>query len=137
MARIGGRDTKPELLLRSALHRRGYRFRVNDRRYPGSPDIVLPRYGAVIFVHGCFWHAHDCALGVLPATRTEFWADKFARNRARDARVRETLETSGWRVLEVWECAWRGAGSRSHDEVVDEAVTWLENQSKSREISSV
>lgn len=126
MARIRGRDTKPELALRAALHARGLRFRANDRRILGTPDLVFPRYRAVVFVHGCFWHGHDCRLGVVPSTRTEFWIDKFKRNRARDVRVRVELESEGWRVLEVWECSWRGQPAGAHAELVDTVERWLE-----------
>lgn len=105
MARIKGMDTRPEALLRSALHRAGYRFRKNDRRLPGAPDIVLPRYHTVIFVHGCFWHGHrGCKDFVWPKTRTDFWRNKIMSNRRRDVENRKRLEADGWQVIEVWEC---------------------------------
>ena len=105
MARFKGKDTKPELLVRRALHAMGYRFRLHRRDLPGSPDIVLPRHLTIIFVHGCFWHQHEgCAVGKLPRTRQNFWSEKFTKNRERDAKVKAALEASGWRVLTIWEC---------------------------------
>lgn len=105
MAAIRGRDTKPELIVRRIAHRLGYRFRLHRRDLPGRPDLVLPRHRAVIFVHGCFWHQHNCRYGrVEPATRAEFWKKKRAENVARDVRNVRALRTCGWRVLVVWEC---------------------------------
>jgi DNA mismatch endonuclease (patch repair protein) len=108
MSRIRGRDTKPELLVRSLLHRLGYRFRLHRRDLPGTPDIVLPKYQTVIFVHGCFWHRHpDCRYAYTPKSRVEFWKEKFAANVHRDAKNRRALEQAGWQVLVVWECELR------------------------------
>lgn len=105
MAAIRGRDTKPELIVRSIVHRLGYRFRLHRRDLPGRPDLVLPRHRVVIFVHGCFWHQHDCRYGrVVPATRAEFWKKKRDDNVARDVRNIKALRTNGWHVLVVWEC---------------------------------
>lgn len=105
MSRIRGKDTKPEILLRSLLHRRGFRFRLHVPGLPGKPDIVLPRYRTVIFVHGCFWHRHEwCSNATMPKTRTEFWTKKFLKTVERDARKQAELEALGWQVLTVWEC---------------------------------
>lgn len=112
MANIRGRDTKPEVLVRRMLHGAGYRFRLHDRLMPGRPDIVLPKYRVAIFVHGCFWHRHEgCRLSTTPATRPEFWRDKFASNVERDARNMESLVSSGWRVATIWECSLKEKGS--------------------------
>ncbi|MCW1401600.1 DNA mismatch endonuclease Vsr [Novosphingobium sp. MW5] len=109
MAGIRGRNTRPEVLLRKALHAAGFRFRLHDRHLPGRPDIVLPRYRAVILVHGCFWHRHEgCPLTTTPATRVQFWEEKFAGNVARDARDAALLAGAGWRIGVVWECGLRG-----------------------------
>ena len=124
MSGIRGRNTKPEILIRSLLHRRGFRFRLDARDLPGRPDIVLPRYRAVIFVHGCFWHGHDCHLFKWPQTRPEFWRDKISRNRANDARAQAALLDADWRVATVWECALRGA-NRDLDGVLQRLVDWL------------
>lgn len=110
MSGIRGRNTKPEILIRSLLHRHGFRFRLHVRDLPGKPDIVLPRYHAVVFVHGCFWHGHDCPLFKWPETRPYFWREKIGRNQANDNRAKEALLANGWRVGIVWECALRGAG---------------------------
>ncbi|WP_024880398.1 very short patch repair endonuclease [Methylosinus sp. LW3] len=105
MSRIRGRDTEPEVKLRSLLHRAGYRFRLHGRKLPGRPDIVLPRYRTTIFVHGCFWHRHEgCSNATTPSTRPEFWKVKFERNVARDRANAERLSDLGWRVIVVWEC---------------------------------
>lgn len=108
MAGIRGKDTKPELALRQALHARGFRYRLHSQKVHGRPDLVLPKHCAVVFVHGCFWHRHNgCRYATTPATRPEFWQAKFETNVARDIAVRTTLLESGWRVATVWECALR------------------------------
>ena len=105
MSRIRGKDTKPELALRSLLHRNGYRFRLHDRRLPGSPDIVLPKHHTVIFVNGCFWHRHEgCSKAYTPSSRREFWSGKFDATVERDAKKSVQLKEQGWKVLTVWEC---------------------------------
>lgn len=130
MSRIRGRDTKPELMLRSGLHARGLRFRLHRKNLPGCPDLVFPRFRAVVFVHGCFWHGHDCPMFKLPATRAEFWAKKIGGNRTRDAHARVDLAEAGWRTLVVWECALRGPSRRLVDSVLDEIVGWLNTEEK-------
>ena len=108
MASIRGKNTKPELLLRKALHGSGFRFRLHDPKMPGRPDIVLRRWNAVIFVHGCFWHRHiGCRYSTNPATRSEFWQEKFAANIAQDFRNQAQLHQCGIRIGTVWECALR------------------------------
>jgi len=105
MSRIRGRDTGPELHLRSLLHRAGFRFRLHAKKLSGRPDIVLPKYRTAIFVHGCFWHRHPgCRNATTPSTRAEFWQEKFDSNVRRDARNRADLEAAGWAVITVWEC---------------------------------
>lgn len=105
MSRIRSKDTKPEILVRSYLFSRGLRFRKNDKRYPGSPDIVLPKYKTTVFVHGCFWHLHDgCKYAVMPKSNVEFWKNKLYRNKERDKHNEKELEEMGWNVIIVWEC---------------------------------
>lgn len=104
MAGIKGKNTKPEIVVRKALHAQGYRFRLHDKKLPGKPDIVLPKYKTVIFVHGCFWHKHDCKHFKWPKTRPEFWREKIEGNVARDKKHAEELITLGWNVKVVWEC---------------------------------
>lgn len=108
MSRIRSRDTRPEILVRRLVHRLGYRFRLHQARLPGRPDLVLPRHGRVIFVHGCFWHCHNCRYGsVKPAANAEFWEKKRAGNVDRDQRNQRLLKELGWDVLVVWECSTR------------------------------
>lgn len=109
MAGIRARNTKPEILIRSLLHASGCRFRLHVDALPGKPDIVLPKYKAVVFVHGCFWHGHGCRFFRWPATRPEFWRTKIERNRANDEKAMAALLAAGWRVAIVWECAIRAA----------------------------
>lgn len=105
MSQVKGRDTGPEKIVRSLLHRMGYRFRVQRADLPGKPDVVLPKYRTVIFVHGCFWHRHTgCKRTTMPATNFDYWNQKFERNVARDAQNKAKLESEGWHVLVVWEC---------------------------------
>lgn len=105
MSRIRGRDTKPEMIVRSLVHQMGFRFRLHRRDLPGCPDLVLPRHRKVIFVHGCFWHLHRCRYGrVTPRTNAEFWQQKRAGNAARDQRNIRRLRRDGWKVLVIWEC---------------------------------
>lgn len=126
MSGIGPKDTKPELLIRRGLHAMGYRYRLHDRSLPGRPDLVFPSRRAVIFIHGCFWHGHDCSLFRWPGTRPEFWRAKISGNIARDARVRGELLERGWRVLDVWECTLRGRERQSPEAVLAECAAFLE-----------
>ena len=124
MSRIRNRDTRPEILIRRLLHSLGFRFRLCAKDIPGKPDIVLPKYRAVLFVHGCFWHGHSCVLYRTPKTRQEFWKSKIARNRKNDTRVLELLKEDGWRIGLIWECAIRLPNS-DHDKVVRKIHQWL------------
>lgn len=104
MQAVRGKDTTPELLIRSTLHRLGFRFRLHRSDLPGTPDIVLPGLKSVVFVNGCFWHGHECARGALPASNREFWERKITKNRERDHRTEAQLQKDGWRVLTIWQC---------------------------------
>lgn len=105
MSRIRGKDTKPELQLRSLLHRSGFRFRLHDTKLPGKPDIVLRRYNTAIFVNGCYWHRHEgCSNATMPKSRTEFWREKFQKTIERDRKNEQKLVQAGWCVITVWEC---------------------------------
>lgn len=128
MSAIRSQNTKPELLLRSGLHRSGFRFRIHVRELPGTPDIVFPRYNAVLLAHGCFWHGHDCHLFKLPSTRQQFWRTKIERNRLADARVISALTELGWRVGVVWECALKGRTRLSLDAVIGACTDWLRGE---------
>lgn len=123
MAGIKGTNTKPELLLRRALHARGFRFRIHEKRLPGKPDIVLPKWRVAIQVHGCFWHRHEgCTKASNPGTNVAFWQEKFAANVARDQEKVEALLAMGWRVLIVWECS---IGSAMPEHVVDKVTAFV------------
>lgn len=125
MAAIRGADTKPEMIIRRGLHARGFRFRLHDRKLPGRPDLILPKHSAVIFVNGCFWHGHDCALFNWPKTREEFWRAKIGSNVARDRISAEALNRAGWRVGVVWECALKGRQRRPVADILDAVSRWL------------
>lgn len=125
MAGIKGRDTKPELVLRRGLHARGFRFRLHDRTLPGRPDLVFPKYRAVIFAHGCFWHGHNCHLFKWPQTRKKFWFKKIHRNKANDERTLDALSKGGWRVAIIWECALKGRQRLDEKDIFDRCARWL------------
>ncbi|MGA1831231.1 very short patch repair endonuclease [Rhizobium wenxiniae] len=127
MAGIRGKNTKPELTLRRGLHAAGFRFRLHDRTLPGKPDIVFPRYRAVLFAHGCFWHGHDCHLFKWPSSRPDFWQAKIHRNREVDALASAALEEAGWRQGIVWECALKGKARLPIETVLSECAAWLKS----------
>jgi DNA mismatch endonuclease (patch repair protein) len=134
MAAIRNKNTKPEMLLRSALHRAGIRFRTTSP-LPGKPDLTLRKYKATIFVHGCFWHRHDCPYFKQPVNNAAFWREKLARNVARDKKVTDALRAMGWRQLIVWECAIRGKGRLPLQELVQRICDWLASDDATGEIS--
>lgn len=126
MSGIRGKDTKPELLIRRGLHARGFRFRLHCKDVPGNPDICFRSRKAAIFVHGCFWHMHECQLFKWPSTRPEFWREKIGGNRARDIRSEAARKLMGWRSLIIWECALKGRAKLELDEVVCLAAEWVQ-----------
>ena len=134
MSGIRGRDTKPEMIIRKGLHARGYRYRLHSRALPGKPDLVFPSRKAAIFVHGCFWHGHDCPLFKWPSTRADWWRAKIEGNRDRDQFVRAELAGMGWRQLRVWECALKGRQRRDPDDLLDVVATWLDGCEPDAEI---
>lgn len=120
MSRIKGRDTKPELVIRSMLHRLGFRFKLSDRSLPGRPDIVLPKYKVVIFINGCFWHRHSgCKHATTPKSRAEFWNDKFEQNQERDKKNLTALKKSGWMPITVWECEIKTDATAAVSRIID------------------
>ena len=125
MSGIKGRDTIPELLIRRGLHARGFRYRLHGVGLPGKPDLVFPKFKAVILVNGCFWHCHNCHLFKWPSTRKAFWAEKIKNNAKRDTRNIEACEHMGWKVLVIWECALKGKTRRPLSEVVNTTANWL------------
>lgn len=134
MSCVGQKDTGPETLLRSALHKAGLRYRLHDRKLPGSPDLVFPRFRAVIFVHGCYWHSHGCYKSTVPKSRREFWEDKFSANRERDERNVALLRKARWRVLTVWECTLVGKHAQLAGSVASRVRAWLEGTDVEGEI---
>ena len=125
MAAIRGRDTKPELIIRKGLHARGFRFRLHGRDLRGTPDLIFPKYQALIWVHGCFWHGHDCPMFHWPKSREEFWQAKISSNRERDADTRAAARAAGWRCGMAWECALKGRGRLPPGQVIDSLACWL------------
>lgn len=130
MSGIRAANTNPELVIRSALHRAGFRFSLQGRSLPGRPDIVFRKHNAVTFVHGCFWHGHKCALFKWPESRADFWRKKINSNRRRDKKVVGALHRAGWRVAIVWECSIKGRQRRTTMQIAATFSTWLLNSRK-------
>lgn len=125
MAAIRGSHTKPELLVRKAMHAAGLRYRLHVKQLPGRPDLVFPKHRAVVFVNGCFWHQHDCHLFKWPGTRRDFWHEKIGRNAANDEKVVAILLETGWRVAIVWECALKGRTRLDETEAMQRLAGWV------------
>jgi DNA mismatch endonuclease (patch repair protein) len=137
MSAIRSKDTRPEMLIRRGLHGRGYRYSLHHKLLPGHPDIVLRKYKAVVFVHGCFWHGHECRLFRWPATRKDFWRSKILRNREVDSAATSDLLSAGWRIVTVWECALKGPNKRPVDAVLDSIESILESDTVHEEIAGI
>ena len=135
MSGIRGKDTKPELLIRKSLHARGFRYRLHDSKLPGKPDLAFPRYKAVIEIHGCFWHGHDCHLFKWPSSRKAFWKGKITGNMERDRKNHAALEQLGWRILTIWECALKGRTRKPLDDVIEQTASWLRSGKSNSEIT--
>jgi DNA mismatch endonuclease, patch repair protein len=125
MSRIRSKDTKPEMIIRRGLYRKGLRYRLHVPGMPGKPDLVFPKYKAIVLVNGCFWHGHDCHLFKWPSSRVEFWRDKITENRKRDVKNRHKLLEQGYRILVIWECTLKGKYSYSEEEIINLAYNWL------------
>ncbi len=124
MSRIKGKDTKPEIIVRKYLFSEGFRFRKNDKRYPGKPDIILPRYKTAIFVHGCFWHRHNgCKMATMPKSNTDFWTEKFNKNIYNDQKHVAELTQMGWRVIIIWECEIKNNFNETMRRIISEIYT--------------
>lgn len=137
MSGIQGKDTKPEIRIRTAIHKRGFRYRLHVASLPGKPDLVFPKYRAVIQINGCFWHGHDCHLFKWPSTRPEFWGGKITGNQERDIKNIAELKKLGWKVLIIWECALKGRKKLDFDELIKKIATWLVENTSSSEIRGV
>lgn len=125
MSGIKGKNTRGEIAIRKSLHKLGFRYQLHRKDLPGKPDLVFPKHHAVIFVNGCFWHAHHCHLFTWPSSRAEFWRDKIGGNRIRDERNVAACIHKGWKVLVIWECALKGKTRRNIHEVIHTAGNWL------------
>jgi DNA mismatch endonuclease (patch repair protein) len=134
MSGIRSKDTKPELLVRRGLHALGLRYRLHAKDIPGTPDLVLAKYRAAIFVHGCFWHGHDCHLFKWPSTRAAFWRAKISRNHTKDAETSIELAEAGWRRAVVWECALKGRDKVPLERVILQLSKWLQSNAAQCEI---
>lgn len=134
MSGIQGKNTKPELIIRKALFKKGYRYNLHDKRLPGKPDIVLPKYNAVIFINGCFWHKHNCHLFKWPSTNAKFWKTKINRNVEVDQLNYKQLKKDGWYILTIWECALKGKTKRPLEDVINSTIYWLEYESRDKQI---
>ncbi|WP_189530659.1 very short patch repair endonuclease [Paludibacterium paludis] len=134
MSGIKNKDTKPEVFVRKALHARGFRYRLHVKNIPGKPDLVFPKYKALVFINGCFWHGHDCHYFKLPSTRTAFWQKKIESNRQRDSRQLTANRAAGWKTLVVWECAIRGAARTAHETLVKLICDWLTMENEDKQI---
>lgn len=130
MSGIRGKDTKPEIFLRRALHRRGFRFRLHVSDLPGKPDLVFPKFRAVVFAHGCFWHRHECHLFKWPKSREQFWREKIRRNADNDTRILKALLDMGWRVGIVWECALKGRAKLDEVQTIERLSNWLSSEDR-------
>lgn len=130
MAGIRGKNTKPEMTIRRGLHAKGFRYLLHDKRLPGKPDLVFPKHRAVIFVHGCFWHGHDCHLFKWPKTRKGFWRAKIERNREIDQVAIASLRSLGWRYGAVWECAIKGRARLPEERIVEKLESWLRSSAQ-------
>jgi len=137
MSGIRGKNTRPEMVVRKALFKYGFRYRLHDPSLPGKPDIVLPKYRAIILVNGCFWHGHGCHLFKWPKTRHEFWKKKITGTVERDRKNLVKYHELGWRVLVIWECALKGKYRLSGNEVFNLAARWLRSGTEDLEISGV
>ncbi len=137
MSGIQGKDTKPEIIVRKALHGRGFRYRLHVKSLPGKPDLIFPKYNAVLQVNGCFWHGHNCHLFKWPSTRADFWRNKILGNKERDAKNKFELEKLGWRVLTIWECAVKGKHRQPIDILIEQIAEWLVLKKNSNEVRGI
>lgn len=135
MSGIRGKNTRPEIAVRKEMFRRGYRYRLHVKELPGKPDFMFPRFRGAVFVHGCFWHGHDCPLFRLPSTRPEFWKAKIDRNRENDAKAVDALLALEWRVAVIWECSVKGRRGQGIIAVADKLESWLKGKDSSLTVS--
>lgn len=135
MANVKSKNTRLELVIRKGLHKLGFRYQLHRKDLPGKPDLVFPKFQAVIFINGCFWHAHNCHIFKWPSSRSEFWKNKIGANRVRDELNIQACITLGWKVLVIWECALKGKTRRNLNEVLHTTANWLLYDNQSAEIT--
>jgi DNA mismatch endonuclease (patch repair protein) len=135
MSGIHDKDTRPELKIRSALHKLGYRYKLHDKHIPGKPDLVLPKYNAAILIHGCFWHPHNYHLFKWLLTRPEYWKEKISGNKKRDERNLQALKEMGWSILIIWECALKGKNKLDFGSTIKSISDWLKSSNQYAEIT--
>ncbi len=135
MAAIRAKNTKPELAVRRGLHALGFRYLLHSARFPGKPDILLPKYQAVLWLNGCFWHGHNCPDGRIPTSRADYWGPKISRTRERDKKAIEAVQEAGWRSLVIWECAFRRKGAAALERTVQAAACWIVEGAAAVELS--
>ena len=136
MAAIKGKNTKPELIIRKELHRLGFRYRLHYSALPGSPDLVFPKYKAVILINGCFWHKHECHMFKWPESNAKFWRDKIEKNFIRDSKNSDYLLAQGWKSLVIWECALKGRKKIPIHQVIESTSLWLWSELENKEIQA-
>ena len=134
MASISAKDTKPEIKIRHALHRRGFRYRLHAKSLPGKPDLVFKKFNAVVFVNGCFWHGHNCPLFRMPSSNRSYWTQKIDANRKRDTKNNKQLLDLNWRILTIWECSMKGSDKLDFDLLILLVENWLMGDSRTMEI---
>lgn len=132
MSKVRAKNTGPEMVIRFALFKKGFRYRVHVKTLPGCPDIVLPKYNAIIFVNGCFWHGHSCKAGKLPKTNAKFWEEKISGNKKRDMTTKDKLEWLGWKILTVWECCLKNSKTEP-TALIEQITRWIEFDQSNRE----
>lgn len=137
MSGIRGKNTKPELIIRKELHKKGFRYKIHDDKLPGKPDIVLPKYNSIIFINGCFWHGHMCHLFKYPNTRKEFWFMKINNTKEKDLENINALLKAKWRVLLIWECAYKGTRKLPIDKLIEKISKWINSDTNYLEIEGV
>lgn len=137
MSGIQSKNTRPEVTIRKSLHALGFRYRLHEATLPGKPDLVFPKYHAVVLVNGCFWHVHHCHLFKWPSSRPDFWRQKLEQNRLRDQRNLSVLHAQGWRVLVIWECALKGRYRQPLEAIIHQTACWLNSTLAFEEISSI
>ncbi len=132
MSGIKGKNTRPELIIRKALFKKGFRYKLHDKKLPGKPDLVFQKYHSVIFIHGCFWHGHNCHLFKWPSTRPNFWRKKIFRNKEIDKRNCKQLKKEGWYILTIWECAIKGKKKKPLKNIIDSVIRWIEIEGRDK-----